>query len=87
MPRSGSSDHNHIFTNYWGLFLQITGDTEKLADHVGQDVRLTHRQASKLSSRPPRANRFFTAAQRLMFDVSQVKKICTTCHASPTNSK
>ena len=75
------SDGNYTLTADSGTVYQLTGDTAKLVDHVGHEVRITGTTKESTSASTPSA---MTpgASQQTMLEVKSMKHISKTCKPS-----
>ena len=71
------SDGNYTLTDKSGTSYQLTGDTSKLAEHVGHEVKITGSMASSSASSGGMAGE--TAGGKNTLQVSSVKHISKTC--------
>ena len=78
---SGSSG-SYTLTDKHGMAYQLTGDTAKLSEHVGHEVKITGTSSSEASSAGASSGTSSaagsTAAQKTL-QVSSVKHISKTC--------
>jgi len=78
---SGSSG-SYTLTDKHGMSYQLTGDTAKLSEHVGHEVKITGTSSSEASSAGASSGTSSaagsTAAQKTL-QVSSVKHISKTC--------
>lgn len=78
LSRSGS---NYTLTDKSGTTYQLTGDTSKLADHVGHEIQITGTESTASSA--PSAS---SSSSQPTFDVTSMKHISETC-SSESKSK
>jgi len=71
-----SSDGKYTLTDKQGNAIQLTGDTAKLADHVGHEVKITGVAATESGSPSSTASQ---SAAPESIDVISVKHISKTC--------
>lgn len=71
------SDGNYTLTDKSGTSYQLTGDTSKLAEHVGHEVRITGSMPSSSASSGEMAGE--TSGGKNTLQVSSVKHISKTC--------
>lgn len=74
---SGSSG-SYMLTDQNGTMYQLSGDTAKLSEHVGHEVKITGTSSSGDSSASGAASGASGAAQQTL-QVSAVKHISKTC--------
>jgi len=81
---SGSSG-SYTLTDKHGMAYQLTGDTAKLSEHVGHEVKITGTSSSEASSAGASSGTSSaagsTAAQKTL-QVSSVKHISKTCQSA-----
>src|SRR5438270_13092155 len=79
------SNGSYTLTDKHGMSYQLTGDTAKLADHVGHEVKITGTSSSEASSAGASSGTSSaagsTAAQKTL-QVSSVKHISKTCQSA-----
>jgi hypothetical protein len=66
-----SSEGKYMLTDMHGKTFELTGDTSKLAEHVGHEVKITGTESSETASA--------SGSQEMTLDVSSVKHISKTC--------
>ena len=73
-----SSNGNYTLTANSGTVYQLRGDTSKLSEHIGHEVRITGTIPGSAAASTPSA---MTpgASQETMLDVKSVKHISSTC--------
>ena len=76
---SGSSG-NYTLTDKHGNTYQLTGDTAKLSEHIGHEVKITGTSSSASASGASSATG--TTGQTKTLEVSSVKHISKTCQNS-----
>ena len=69
-----SSAGKYTLTDQHGKTFELTGDTSKLADHVGHEIKIT---GTESSASPSSAGNPGTSSQSL--EVSSVKHVSKTC--------
>jgi hypothetical protein len=77
------SNGSYTLTDKHGMSYQLTGDTAKLADHVGHEVKITGTSSSSASSPSSGAasgTAGSTGAEKTL-QVTSVKHISKTCQA------
>jgi hypothetical protein len=76
-----SSNGNYTLTADSGSVYQLTGDTSKLNEHVGHEVRITGTTSNSGAANSPSA---MTpgGSQAAMLDVKSVSHISKTCKSS-----
>jgi hypothetical protein len=81
---SGSSG-SYTLTDKHGMSYQLTGDTAKLSEHVGHEVKITSTSSSEASSAGASSGTSSaagsTGAQKTL-QVSSVKHISKTCQSA-----
>ncbi len=81
---SGSSG-NFMVTDSSGNAYKLQGDTSKLSDHVGQEVKISGKDlSSTASSGLPAGDKAPASAAQggHSFDVSDIQKVSDTCSSS-----
>jgi len=68
-----SSDGKYMLTDMQGKTFELIGDTSKLAEHVGHEVKITGTESSGTASAGG------AGSQEMTLDVSSVKHISKTC--------
>jgi hypothetical protein len=84
----GGSDGNYTLTDKSGTSFQLTGDTAKLAEHVGHEIKVTG-TASSASASPSGGTAGGTmgqpsSASQQAIQVTSVKHIAKTCKSAGT---
>jgi len=69
-----SSNGKYTLTDMHGKTYELTGDTSKLAEHVGHEVKITGTESSSNASPSSTAS-----GSEMALDVSSVKHISKTC--------
>ena len=69
-----------MLTDKNGMSYQLTGDTAKLSDHVGHEVKITGTVSSESASGASSSTGSAGASQTL--EVSSIKHISKTCKSS-----
>jgi len=67
------SDGKYTLTDMHGKTFELTGDTSKLAEHVGHEVKITGTESSGAGSASS------AGGSEMSLDVSSVKHISKTC--------
>jgi len=77
------SNGSYTLTDKHGMTYQLTGDTAKLSDHVGHEVKITcnFNSAGSAASGGPAAGASGGAGAEKTLEVSSVKHISKTCQA------
>ena len=77
------SDGKYTLTDKQGNSYQLTGDTSKLAEHVGHEVKITGSSSSSGSSAASGSNSSMgqTSGSSQSLDVSSVKHVSKTCQS------
>jgi uncharacterized protein DUF5818 len=83
---SGSSG-NFTLTDKNGTTYQLTGDTAKLSEHVGHEVKVTGTSSSASTASSGTASATTGAAGSQTLEVSSVKHISKTCQSGGGMSK
>ncbi len=83
---SGSSG-NFTLTDKNGTTYQLTGDTAKLSEHVGHEVKVTGTSSSASTASGGSASATTGAAGSQTLEVSSVKHISKTCQSGGGMSK
>ena len=68
-----SSEGKYTLTDMHGKTFELTGDTSKLAEHVGHEVKITGTESSETASASA------AGGQEMSLEVSSVKHISKTC--------
>lgn len=71
------SDGNYILTAKNGTTYQLTGDTAKLSDHVGHEIKVTGSKSASAMS--PSGGGTDTGASKETLQVSSFKHVSKTC--------
>lgn len=71
-----SSAGKYMLTDMHGKTFELTGDTSKLAEHVGHEVKITGTEGSGAGSTST------TGGEEMTLDVSSVKHVSKTCKNS-----
>jgi hypothetical protein len=71
------SDGNYMLTDKNGMTYQLTGDTAKLTDHVGHEIKVTGSKSD--SAMAPSGGGTDTAASKQTLQVSSFKHVAKTC--------
>ena len=77
------SNNNYTLTADSGTVYQLTGDTSKLSEHVGHEVRITGTIAGSPSASTPSAATP-GGSQQTTLEVKSLKHISKTCKSSNT---
>jgi hypothetical protein len=72
------SDGNYMLTDKSGTAYQLTGDTTKLADHVGHEIKVTG-STSAAAGTPSSGGTDTTGASKQDLQVSSFKHVSKTC--------
>jgi hypothetical protein len=70
-----SSGGTYILTGKDGKSFQLTGDTAKLSEHVGHEIKVT----GSVSSESPSSTSAQTSTEQPKIEVSAVKHISKSC--------
>ncbi len=74
------SDGNYMLTDKNGTAYQLTGDTTKLADHVGHEIKVTgSTSASAVAPSTGGTDSDTTGASKQALQVSSFKHVSKTC--------
>jgi Protein of unknown function (DUF5818) len=76
------SNGSYTLTDKNGMTYQLSGDTAKLSEHVGHEVRITGTRSSASSNAGGTASSAAGGAGSEMLQVNSVKHISKTCKSS-----
>ena len=71
------SDGNYMLTDKSGTTYQLSGDTAKLSEHVGHEIKVTGSKSA--SSMSPSGGGTETGASKQTLQVSSFKHVAKTC--------
>ena len=80
------SNGSYTLTDKNGMTYQLTGDTAKLSEHVGHEVRISGTRSSASSNAGGTASSAAGGAGSEMLQVSSVKHISKTCKSGTGTS-
>lgn len=78
----GGADGKYTLTDKQGNTIQLTGDTSKLAEHVGHGVRITGTTSSAEGGGMGKQPTGAAGSSQQSMDVSSVKHISKSCRSN-----
>ena len=76
------SNGNYMLTSSNGTIYQLTGDTSKLAEHVGHEMKVTGTTSAASGSSPSPSGSAMTPNSQQTLKVMSVKHVAKTCKSS-----